>query len=293
MSNPNGNLASESFPVGGNEIVHLVRDRRYEEALARFRRAWEASRSPEALAQMALASQALGRWVDAEHHLVAALASDTHPWIARNRAHLDEALEEIRRHLGTLEVRARTPGARVRIDAGEATPLPLASPLRLVVGTAHVEVSADGYVTVRRALEVRPGDDLLETFELTPAPRDPAPTTPPPLVRSTVVDAPPSHAQVWGVRLLVGGGALLVVGGGALVWREVAAGEFNATREPPCAVVPSMPGVVDGGALCGSLRTQTDVATVVSAAGFVAGGAAALTGVSPNATISAAITTAP
>lgn len=36
MSNPNGNLASESFPVGGNEIVHLVRDRRYEEALARL-----------------------------------------------------------------------------------------------------------------------------------------------------------------------------------------------------------------------------------------------------------------
>lgn len=254
------------------EGIRLRAERRDAEALAVFRRAWEAARSPEARAQMALAEQALGLWIDAERDLLAALAAADHPWIARNRGALDASLAEIRGHLGTLEVRASVAGARVRVNASEPLPLPLPSPLRLVIGTARVEVMAEGYVTARRELEVRPGDDLLETFELVRQTRAVA-APPVVIVRPPLETEPPAHpARVWGTRLLVGGGGLLVVGVASLVWREVAAAEFNDRREPPCDATRAAPRY--GGPLCESLYRQTSTAEALALTGFVAGGIA-------------------
>jgi hypothetical protein len=77
--------------------------------------------------------------------------------------------------------------------------------------------------------------------------------------------------------LLVGGGGLLVLGVGALVWREVAAAEFNDRREPPCDAEVPTPRY--GGPLCESLARQTDTATALAVTGFVAGGIALASGI--------------
>jgi len=50
---------------------------RDEEALALYRQLHERTQAPRALAQVALAEGAIGRWVDAESHLVEAAASAT------------------------------------------------------------------------------------------------------------------------------------------------------------------------------------------------------------------------
>jgi len=55
--------------------VALRRQGRDASALEVFQSAWRSSRAPRALAQVALAEQALGRWVAAEAHLVEALAA--------------------------------------------------------------------------------------------------------------------------------------------------------------------------------------------------------------------------
>jgi len=272
-----------------DEGIRLRAEHRDADALDRFSRAWEATRSPEALAQRALAAQALGRWVEAERDLLAALAAPPHPWIARHRGALDGALAEIRRHLGSVDVRAAAPGASARINGSDALPLPLASPRRVVIGSVRVEVSAEGYATARRDLDVRPGDDLLEHFELVPAPAAPAPAVPATVAAPVVVappvltphpappaEAPASPLRAWGVRLLVAGGGLVALGGAALVWRELAAAEFNARREPPCDDAAA--GAQYGGPLCASLRQQVDVAEGLAAAGFIAGGLAAAAG---------------
>ena len=261
------------------EGIRLRAERRDADALGVFRRAWEATRSPEARAQMALAEQALGLWIDAERDLLDALAAADHPWIARHRAPLDASLAEIRGHLGTLEVRSPAPGARVRVNAAEPVALPLAAPLRVVIGTARVEVSAEGYVTARRELNVRPGDDLLETFDLAPAPRAAPAATPVVIVRTPpVLEAPPPHpARVWGARLLVGGAGLVAVGAASLVWREVAAGEFNERdRTPQCDAAEAAARY--GGPLCESLYRQTQTAEALAVAGFISGGIALASG---------------
>ncbi|MBK8695071.1 MAG: hypothetical protein IPN17_23025 [Deltaproteobacteria bacterium] len=65
--------------------VELRRAHRDEEALAHFTRAYGQTRSPVAQAQMGLAEQALGRWVEAEEHVRRSLEAATDPWILRNR----------------------------------------------------------------------------------------------------------------------------------------------------------------------------------------------------------------
>src|SRR5689334_6453050 len=62
----------EAIIEGGVQLREQGRD---EEALRAFRRAFDASKSPRAQAQMGLAEQALGRWIAADKDVAAALAS--------------------------------------------------------------------------------------------------------------------------------------------------------------------------------------------------------------------------
>src|SRR4029077_15141616 len=87
-----------------------------EGALHEFHRAHELSRSGRALAQVALAEQALGHWTDAEGHLTEAMRRDQEPWIARNMRLLRQALADIQPHLGSLELSGGAGGAEVLIN---------------------------------------------------------------------------------------------------------------------------------------------------------------------------------
>src|SRR5262245_37931686 len=84
------------------------------EALARFERAYEQSHSARALAQIAMAEQALSRWADAHGHLEEALRMGGE-WIDARRGPLEQALATIGTHVGTLEVQT-VDGAIVEID---------------------------------------------------------------------------------------------------------------------------------------------------------------------------------
>ncbi|MBK6534399.1 MAG: hypothetical protein IPF99_33995 [Deltaproteobacteria bacterium] len=104
-----------------NALVHqgveLRRERRDREALEVFLRAWEVSHAPRVMAQIGFAELALGRWVDAEAHLVEAHSAATDPWITEHRELLEEAMREVGRHMGSLDVRGNVAGAEVRVEA--------------------------------------------------------------------------------------------------------------------------------------------------------------------------------
>ena len=138
-----------------------------DEALAVFRRAYELQHAPRILAQIALAEQALGHWVDADAHLHEAIAVTTDPWISRNTSALQNALDVIGRHLGSLDVRSNVAGAELWINDERAGTLPLRTPIRVPSGSANVEVRAQGHRTVRRVVEVSPGILSRETVNLT------------------------------------------------------------------------------------------------------------------------------
>ena len=181
-----------------------------EEALDVFKRAHALAPSARTLAQMGLAEGSLHRWIAAEDHLSAALASHDTPWIEvpRNREALEQALATVRSHIGTVKV-VGAPGAHVTADDRDLGPLPLASPLRLSEGPVHLKATAPGYGTTEVAVTIVGGGEQTVVLPLVALPSRAPPATPVHLEEP----APPARWKTWtGVSLLGASAAAIATG---------------------------------------------------------------------------------
>ncbi|HEX2659375.1 MAG TPA: PEGA domain-containing protein [Polyangia bacterium] len=231
-------------------------------ALELFRKAYELKKGGRALAQAALAEQALARWVAAEGDLQQALSRGDDAWIARNKALLNQALVEIQDHLGWLQVDGGVAGAEVVIDGVVAGKLPLATAARAPAGSVALQVRAPGYLPYARTVNVPKRTATRETVALMPA----------------VAAAPPadeaSGTGAWSARKKVGlglGAAAVVsaaVGTTFIFVRDGRARTFNDAGCGTAALTPD----------CGGLRDKAETAKVIGVAGLL--GAAVLGGVS-------------
>lgn len=135
-------------------------------ALREFRRAYGAAPRPRTLAQIGVAEQALGLWVDAEAHIGAALSAVGDSWIVTNRAPLQQALASVAAHLGSLEVECDTAGVTLDINGVAAGSLPLPKPVRVPAGTVVLSAHAPGFFPVQRVAMVAPGQLSHEQIEM-------------------------------------------------------------------------------------------------------------------------------
>lgn len=148
------------------EGVALRRQGRDFDALRAFEAAMQLQPSSRAQAQVGLAQQALGRWVDAERSLRAALASKNDPWVAHNARELTDALKRIEQHIGELYVVGEPEGAQVSVNDVRVGTLPMAEPVRVAGGDLVVTVSAPGYFDISRKVNVPSGGVARETIAL-------------------------------------------------------------------------------------------------------------------------------
>jgi hypothetical protein len=250
------------------EGIALRRAGRDREALEVFRRAYAVAPSPHALAQVALAEQAIGAWVDAEADLSRALAAADDSWIATHRELLEGGLGTIRAHLGWLDVAADVAGAELWVNDARAGTLPLARPVRIEAGSVAFEVRASGYAPVRRSTSVEPGGTARASVHLVPLPRSATTdeTTESPLVSphangSVVVsNRPLRNAGL----VLVGAGAVGLVASGYFGLRTLSE---KSDREDHC-----LGGVCDATGLAHDQEARSFA--VRSTVWFVAGLAA-------------------
>lgn len=223
-----------------------LRERQQDaQALAIFQEIYSQTRHPRALAQVAMAEGALSRWIDAERHLAEALTAND-PWIVTRRASLEGALATIRTHLGQLEVQSTTPGAEVWIDgqrAGAAN-----TPIRVVAGTAHFEVRAEGHAPVTRVATVPPGGLAREAVALSPrtesSPPPPIAAVPTTAAATTVTSDNTSGntRRTLGLVAVVTGGVLLVGGVAAWAYGWSLTSDYNsdpACPSPDAAMIPA------------------------------------------------------
>jgi len=210
----------------------LRRQGRDAEALAEFQRAQRIQNSPRAMAQIALAEQALGLWQDASNHLGHALEQASDPWIAKNRPVLDSALSTIHEHLGAVEVAGTPAGAEILLDGIRVGNLPSVSTW-VTPGDVSLQVKANGYTDALRTLKVSQGGHVREHVDLRRAPSAAvvanlgaaAPVDQPPTLIANAPSAAapegtsdiPKHSR-WGIWALVGAGAVVVAAAGATVW---------------------------------------------------------------------------
>jgi len=220
---------------------------RDEEALALYRELHERTQAPRALAQVAIAEGAVGRWVDAEAHLVAALASGADPWVTRFRAALMASLATMRAHVGTLRVACDVSGAAVWVDGRRVGAV--GDELRVLAGTVNFEVRAEGRPAVARVATVPARGVAREEVWLPPAPAVgavvPAPGSTNVAPAVAVGDAP-RPAPSTTLRALgwvgVGAGAALLAGGAvALVFGRGAASAYNDDPSCPGVGAPAQP----------------------------------------------------
>ncbi|HEX3694291.1 MAG TPA: PEGA domain-containing protein [Polyangia bacterium] len=172
-------LASRTVVAAGNDVESLIREgislRREgndQDALERFRKAYALAATPRALAQIALAEQALGLWNDAAVHVRTALQSVADPWIAKNRAVLEEAVQTIENHLGKLDIRGTPAGTEVHVEGRVVGVLPLTHPIELPVGNTTVHLSAPGRSPITRTVTITTDHLARETIALQPASSD-------------------------------------------------------------------------------------------------------------------------
>jgi tetratricopeptide (TPR) repeat protein len=171
-----------------HEGVELRKQGQDEAALERFRRAYEIDRSPRSLAQIALAEQALGRWVEADADLRRALDAVDDSWIVRNREPLESAQRAIAERIGELTV-VGPPGASLFVDGISRGALPLAKPLRLPAGFVALEVRLAGRLPVSRQVLV-PAHGAAREEVVLAAPPLPAPETAAPGWRPATAPVP-------------------------------------------------------------------------------------------------------
>jgi hypothetical protein len=253
-----------------------------EAALAEFQHAYDLKKGARARAQMALAEQALGRWIDAEAHLAEALQRTGDPWIARNRALLEQALGEIRQHVGSLELSGGTPGAEVRVNGRVAGKMPLDGPLRVEAGSVALEVRASGYLPVLRTINVPANGLAREPITLVAVSVRAVPDTAPqaaadqagagataPAIAEPAKSKPGASRikRPLGIALGLAGIGALGVGIGFHLLRQSRASDFNRD-----CMINAMTGAISGtaGVNCRSRYDGVQQARNVAIVGYVA-----------------------
>jgi tetratricopeptide (TPR) repeat protein len=273
--------------------IELRRAGNDDEALVQFRRAYDTTASARALAQIGLAEQALGRWVDAGRDLQQALGQTDDAWIVRNQRTLKAALATVQEHIGRLLVLGTPAGAGVAINGRRVGTLPLAGPIAVAAGDAVIALDAPGYITIARKVTVAGGALARETIDLPEegpavAPNNPASKTtdarvpappslalaPPPesLAARSGSDAepPPRRRSGRTAALVVGGvaGAALIAGAVADVYYVRKVNAFNAP-DAQCGSDKTDRGPGPG---CQGLYDSATRTKAIAIGGFVAGG---------------------
>ncbi|HEY2514605.1 MAG TPA: PEGA domain-containing protein [Polyangiaceae bacterium] len=259
--------ASEALLQRG---VELRRERHDAEALAVFREAYEKEHTSRALAQIALAEEALGQWRAAEDDFSGALAGGSDAWIVKHQAALEQAREVVRSHLGWLDVSSNVRGAEVWIDGAQVASLP-APTLRVLAGRSSLDVRAPGYAPSHRDLEIHAGDTAREEVVLESAAPEPSPPPPIAVPAADVPPAPPpprprDRTLAW--VTLATGGALAAAGLGANLYAADRASQFDA-HCPDGAATPH--------SSCSDWKNQAASGEALAVAGYSLSGAAAAT----------------
>ncbi|MBK6533840.1 MAG: PEGA domain-containing protein [Deltaproteobacteria bacterium] len=238
----------------------------------------------------------MGRWVIAEEHLLAALATDDR-WVRHHRSTLQAALEAVRGRVSDLTVTCNVSGATLRVNGVPSGTLPRATPLRVPSGPVVLDVMAEGHDPHRQTVQVTSGTSRVEVTlvaEAAPVAAPPRVVVPTAVVAQTAVVAPPviaapdatargiaprpieapsgSALPALRVTAFALGGVGLAVGVAGLVLRNGAASSF-ATAGCGTDSLSAQP------AGCQSDYDTTQSMQAVEIAGFIGGGVFAAVGV--------------
>ena len=148
-----------------------VTDQRGEEALAEFDESLRLLPTGAALFNRALCLRNLHRYPEAISALDRYLERYADEIDSTRREEVYRMLADIRSLLTEVVLRVTVDGATVVVDDETVGTSPLDAPLRLLSGEHEILVQLDGYIDVRRGIEVVTGREMTVEIELAEQPR--------------------------------------------------------------------------------------------------------------------------
>jgi hypothetical protein len=188
------------------EGVKLRKADRDQEALRLFQQAYAQKATPRASGQLGLCEHAVGLWVEAEKHLDEALSQRADAWVAKNESTLRRDLVTVRANLGSIDVWGSPAGATIAVDGHAAGTLPLASPIRAVIGRHTIAVEAPGHHPSSVVVDLGAGALIRRHVELATLSLEPA---------GSGTGQPPARRQGTDAVLVGPGGAAAAGEGGS------------------------------------------------------------------------------
>ncbi len=164
----------ESLIAQGNELRRQGHD---AQAVPLFKKAYDIDQTPRTAGQLGLVELAAGYPVEAVDHLALALESPQHPWVASNRRSLEKILARAQGAIAGVTVNGTPMGASVTVNGRAVGALPLPAAVRVPAGRVVVSVSAPGYASAERVLQVR-GKETQNVSVALEKTRGPAATNP-------------------------------------------------------------------------------------------------------------------
>jgi hypothetical protein len=131
----------------------------YQEALASFLRAYQVRPTARVLRGIAKVRFELRQYSACLDSIDAALAAGDDPLTSEMRAEMDALRSRTLGYVGTMTVRVSPDGAEVTLDGQPLSRALRGVPFRVDIGHHEVDVSASGYSTSRRAVDVLAGGD--------------------------------------------------------------------------------------------------------------------------------------
>ncbi|MDF2696093.1 MAG: TonB-dependent receptor [Labilithrix sp.] len=244
--------------------VELFKEADFRAALVEFRRAYDKSKNPKILYNIAKTEFQLTDYVAAIATYERYLTEATSVIDKARRAEVEEELPRLRARVATATITTSVPGATVTIDDEVVGTSPLASPVLLNPGGHRIVVRKEGFVESSRRIEVAGGDFPAVDLRLTEQPA----------VRKSSDTAPESSGAGSTLRttgIIVGAAGLVAIGFGTGF--GLSAKSKNDEAAGMCTGIECR----DPRAL--SLTEDARSAATVSTIGFVAGGVLLASGV--------------
>jgi hypothetical protein len=177
----------------------------YEQALARYRKAYELVPKSTIFFAIAGAEAKLGRYLDAIEHYQRVIAEVTD---AALRARAQARIRALSPRVAMLELDVRPAGAEISIDDEPRGQAPVQGPIYLAAGEHTITVKAEGYTPFEERLMLRPGKpvqreiELADVTMLVKAPR-PGQVGAPPVTPADARPAPSKTVVLVGTALTV------------------------------------------------------------------------------------------
>jgi hypothetical protein len=138
-------------------------------ALVEYMRAYQESKNPRVLYNVAVCEKNLRHYARAEVRFKQELAEGQGKLSPADEKSVKEAIAALDPFVSTVEVTANEAGATLFIDDQEAGPTPFTSPVPIDVGPHELRLHKDGFVDVKQTVTVAGGTPAKATFDIQPA----------------------------------------------------------------------------------------------------------------------------